>query len=160
MATPTILFWKLILSGDCRVASVINQNRIGSLYAHTTGHPSVRPGCCQTFSEKVPHGRDIGIVIDKLDRDKTRIRLPPNQTLAGDPAGNFFFPGVLFSLVDSACDLAVLQTLNRFVPIATLDMRIDHLAPAPMSADLIKYSIFRLSDAWSATWLCRLSMVE
>ncbi len=89
------------------------------------------------FSEKMPHGRDIGMVIDGLDRNKTRIRLPPNPTLAGDPAGNFFFPGILFSLADSACGLAVFQALNRFVPIATLDMRIDHLAPAPMNADLI-----------------------
>ena len=77
------------------------------------------------------------MVIDKLDRDKTRIRLPPNPTLAGDPAGNFFFPGVLFSVADSACGLAVFQALNRFIPIATLDMRIDHLAPATMNADLI-----------------------
>lgn len=89
------------------------------------------------FSEKMPHGRDIGMVIDTLDGDKTRIRLPPNPTLAGDPAGNFFFPGILFSLADSACGLAVFQALNRFVPIATLDMRIDHLAPAPLNADLI-----------------------
>lgn len=89
------------------------------------------------FSEKMPHGRDIGMMIDKLDGDKTRIRLPPNPTLAADPAGNFFFPGILFSLADSACGLAVFQALNRFVPIATLDMRIDHLAPATMDADLI-----------------------
>ena len=100
----------------------------------------------ELFSEKMPHGRDIGMVIDGLDREKTRIRLPPNPTLAGDPAGNFFFPGILFSLADSACGLAVFQALNRFVPIATLDMRIDHLAPATMDADLIAEALcYRLT---------------
>jgi len=90
------------------------------------------------FSKHMPHGRDVGMCLDDQAADgKTRMHLPPQQFLAGDPAASFFFPGVMFSLADSACGLAVFRALGRFVPIATLDMRIDHLAPATMDADLI-----------------------
>lgn len=90
------------------------------------------------FSKHMPHGRDVGMCLDDLAADgKTRMHLPPQQFLSGDPAASFFFPGVMFSLADSACGLAVFRALGRFVPIATLDMRIDHLAPATMDADLI-----------------------
>lgn len=74
---------------------------------------------------------------DRTPDGRTRMRLPPASRLSGDPGGKFFFPGVLFSLADSACGLAVFRAVGRFIPIATLDMRIDHLAPASMDADLI-----------------------
>jgi len=90
------------------------------------------------FAQHMPHGRDIGMRLDDAAADgKTRMSLPAQAFLAGDAAARFFFPGVLFSLADSACGLAVFRALGRFVPIATLDMRIDHLAPATMDADLI-----------------------
>lgn len=90
------------------------------------------------FAQHMPHGRDIGIRLDERAADgKTRMGLHAQAFLAGDPAASFFFPGVMFSLADSACGLAVFRALGRFVPIATLDMRIDHLAPATMDADLI-----------------------
>jgi len=90
------------------------------------------------FSSRIPHALDIGMVFEDASPDgKTRMRLPPQPQLSGDPGGKFFFNGVLFSLADSACGLAVLRSLGQFVPIATLDMRIDHFAPASMDADLI-----------------------
>jgi acyl-coenzyme A thioesterase PaaI-like protein len=90
------------------------------------------------FSQHMPHGRDIGMRLEDLAADgKTRMSLPAQPFLAGDAGASFFFPGVMFSLADSACGLAVFRALGRFVPIATLDMRIDHLAPATMDADLI-----------------------
>lgn len=90
------------------------------------------------FARHMPHGRDIGMFLDERTPDgKTRMRLAPSPRLSGDAGSKFFFPGALFSLADSACGLAVFRAVGRFVPIATLDMRIDHLAPAPMDADLI-----------------------
>ncbi len=90
------------------------------------------------FAQHMPHGRDVGMRLENLAADgKTRMSLPAQDFLAGDPGASFFFPGVMFSLADSACGLAVFRALGRFVPIATLDMRIDHLAPATMDADLV-----------------------
>jgi uncharacterized protein (TIGR00369 family) len=90
------------------------------------------------FAQHMPHGLDTGMCLDDIGADgKTRMHLPAQDFIAGDPAGQFFFPGVMFSLADSACGLAVFRSLGRFAPIATLDMRVDHLAPATMDADLI-----------------------
>lgn len=90
------------------------------------------------FSQHMPHGRDVGMVLDERAPDgRTRMRLPAQALLSGDPGGKFFFPGALFSLADSACGLAVFRAVGRYLPIATLDMRIDHLAPATMDADLV-----------------------
>ncbi len=90
------------------------------------------------FSQHMPHGRDIGMVLDERAPDgRTRMRLPAQGLLSGDPGGKFFFPGALFSLADSACGLAVFRAMGRYLPIATLDMRIDHLAPATMDADMV-----------------------
>lgn len=90
------------------------------------------------FATHMPHGRDIGMQLEEPAFDgRTRMRLPAQPFLSGDAGAKFFFPGVLFSLADSACGMAVFRALGRFVPIATLDMRIDHLAPATMDADLI-----------------------
>jgi acyl-coenzyme A thioesterase PaaI-like protein len=102
-----------------------------------TSAPSVE-AMAQLFAQRVPHGRDIGMRIDNTAPDgRTRMRLAAQTFLAADPAGTFFFPGMMFSLADSACGLAVLRALGYFVPIATLDMRIDHLVPATMDGDLI-----------------------
>ncbi|MBZ4210156.1 MAG: PaaI family thioesterase [Rhodoferax sp.] len=90
------------------------------------------------FAQHMPHGRDIGMQMDAPSADgRTRMHLPPQPFLSGDASANFFFPGVLFSMADTACGMAVFRALGRYVPIATIDMRIDHLAPATMDADLV-----------------------
>ncbi|MEJ8822214.1 PaaI family thioesterase [Variovorax humicola] len=94
-------------------------------------------GFAVSFARRMPHGHDIGMRLEEASADgKTRMCLSPQPYLAGDNCGAFFFPGVLFSLADSASGMAVFKALDRVVPIATLDMRIDHLAPATMDADL------------------------
>ncbi|MDM0110947.1 PaaI family thioesterase [Variovorax sp. J22R133] len=101
------------------------------------------------FSSRIPHSLDIGMVFEDASPDgKTRMRLPPQPHLSGDRGGAFFFNGVLFSLADSACGLAVLRSLGQFVPIATLDMRIDHFSPATMDADLVAVAeVYRMTQS-------------
>ena len=94
------------------------------------------------FAQHMPHGQDIGMQMDAPSADgRTRMRLPPQPFLSGDASANFFFPGVLFSMADTACGMAVFRALGRYVPIATIDMRIDHLAPATMDADLVPATV-------------------
>ncbi len=93
------------------------------------------------LAQHMPHGRDIGMRLgDPAADGKTIMTLSAQNLLAGDPGANFFFPGVMFSLADSACAVAVLRALKFFVPIATLDVRIVYLAPATMDADLVAVS--------------------
>ncbi len=90
------------------------------------------------FARHMPHGQDIGMQMDGSSADgRTRMHLPAQPFLSGDATASFFFPGVLFSMADTACGMAVFRALGRYTPIATIDMRIDHLAPATMDADLL-----------------------
>jgi len=45
--------------------------------------------------------------------------------------------GVIATLVDGSCGLALLGHLGRFEPIATLDLRIDYLRPATAHQSVI-----------------------
>jgi acyl-coenzyme A thioesterase PaaI-like protein len=77
------------------------------------------------FDQHMPHGRDIGMVLDERTSDgRTRMRLPARPFLSGDRGMTFFFPGALFSLTDAACSLAVFRGLGRtqvFVARSTSD---------------------------------------
>jgi len=90
------------------------------------------------IEQHMPHTIDIGMKVD-LDSPsgKIRMRIPAQPMLAADPDGRFFFPGVLFSLADTACGLAASRSLERPEPMSTLDLRIDYLAPASLKHDLV-----------------------
>lgn len=83
------------------------------------------------FCERVPHGRDLGIVILPTDGLLVRMRLMPKPHLldvAGVPA---ICSSVLFSIADAAAGLAVFTATKTLTPIATLDLRMNYLRPAP-----------------------------
>lgn len=87
---------------------------------------------------QMPHPVDVGMKVD-LDSPpgKIRMRLAAQPALAADPEHCFFFPGILFSLADTACGFAAGRRLERPEPMSTLDMRIDYLGPAPLTRDLV-----------------------
>lgn len=90
------------------------------------------------IEQQMPHPVDVGMKVD-LDSapGKIRMRIPAQPMLAADPDERFFFPGILFSLADTACGLAAGRRLERAEPMSTLDMRIDYLAPAPLGQELV-----------------------
>lgn len=90
------------------------------------------------IEQHMPHTIDVGMKVD-LDSPpgKIRMRITAQPKLAADPDERFFFPGVLFSLADTACGLAAGCSLERPEPMSTLYLRIDYLAPAPLKHDLV-----------------------
>lgn len=92
----------------------------------------------QIVERDMPHSRDVGMKVDLDSPPGTvRMRIPAQPMLAADPEERFFFPGILFSLADTACGLAAGRKLERPEPMSTLDLRIDYLAPAPLQHDLV-----------------------
>lgn len=86
----------------------------------------------------MPHANDIGMTVDVAGPPgKLRMRVAAQPMLGADPDGDFFFPSILFSLADSVCGLAIALTVKRLEPMATLDMRIDHVAPALLGDDIV-----------------------
>ena len=90
------------------------------------------------IEQHMPHSIDVGMKVDLASPPgKIRMRIVAQPMLAADPDERFFFPGVLFSLADTACGLAAGRSLERPEPMSTLDLRIDYLAPAPLKHDLV-----------------------
>jgi uncharacterized protein (TIGR00369 family) len=83
------------------------------------------------FCDAVPHSRDLGMEILPMEGDSVRMRAPPQPHLLGDAGTATICSSVLYSLADSVGGLAVLTATRALEPIATLDLRMNYLRPAP-----------------------------
>ncbi|HEU0031125.1 MAG TPA: PaaI family thioesterase [Kofleriaceae bacterium] len=82
------------------------------------------------FSKNVPHNRALGMKIVDIAPGTAVFELPYDAKLVGNPDTGVIHGGAITALLDGASGAAVFATLTEFVPIATLDLRIDYLRPA------------------------------
>tara|TARA_R110002072_G_scaffold299006_1_gene473800 strand:- start:5312 stop:5989 length:678 start_codon:yes stop_codon:yes gene_type:complete len=83
------------------------------------------------FTEQLPHGRDLGMKVVRVEDNQASIRLSPQPWMfEGDDDREEVCTSILYSLADSACGLAVFAEAQELTPIATLDLRMDYLRPA------------------------------
>jgi uncharacterized protein (TIGR00369 family) len=82
------------------------------------------------FSRNVPHNKALGMEILEMTPREALFRLPYDAKLVGNPDTGVIHGGAITALLDGASGAAVFATLVDFVPIATLDLRIDYLRPA------------------------------
>ncbi len=78
----------------------------------------------------VPHAREIGMKLERVEAGRIIMSLPYDERLIGNPETGVLHGGVITTLVDMACGMAVWSSLDEMAPIATLDLRIDYLHPA------------------------------
>ena len=76
------------------------------------------------------HGGFIGLAYHAHGPDWIEIALPWRDDLVGDEASGVLASGPIISLLDNATSLSVWARKKRFVPQATLDLRIDYLRAA------------------------------
>lgn len=93
----------------------------------------------ESVKASVPHNRELGLtLIDfKHRRGEATMRLPYSPRLAGDAESGVLHGGVITTLMDAACGMAVMIKLGVDAPIATVDLRIDYLKPATAQRDVI-----------------------
>jgi uncharacterized protein (TIGR00369 family) len=89
------------------------------------------------FFGAVPHNISLGIEVRSLGRDSAELVLPFAPFLIGDPERQLIHGGPITALVDAACGAAVFQALPSPAPIATLDLRVDHLRAALAGHDIV-----------------------
>lgn len=121
-------------------------------------HP-VLDDLSRTFVAGTPHMRESGMAITALSTGRGTMVLPARADWVGDPVRQVLHPGVLTVLADSACGLAVGAALDKRVPYATLDLRMDYLRPAGPDHDvhceahcyrLTRSVAFARADVWQA----------
>jgi uncharacterized protein (TIGR00369 family) len=89
------------------------------------------------FNAGIPHNKALGISILEMTREKTVFRLPYDAKLVGNPDTGVLHGGPITALLDGASGAAVFAALTTWVPIATLDLRIDYLRPAEPPKDVL-----------------------
>lgn len=83
------------------------------------------------------HTHALGFAFAGLDGDRVRLRVPWREDLVGDPDTGVLAGGLVTALLDHVGGLAVWIALDRFEPIATLDLRVDYMRAAEPRRDLI-----------------------
>lgn len=92
----------------------------------TAYHQALRTG----FGTMIPHVSELGIELLQVDAEAASARLPVRPDFIGDPERARVHTGVITALIDSVMGVAVLARAGAPVPIATLDLRVDHLHAA------------------------------
>ena len=88
-------------------------------------------------ARQVGHGRALGMELRASGDSWTELALPWREQLVGVPASGILASGAIVSLVDTASGMSVWVTIDRFVPVVTLDLRLDYLRPAVKGETII-----------------------
>ena len=86
--------------------------------------------------DNVPHARAIGLEVVKAEKAMCLMKVPYAPHLVGNPDTGVVHGGVITSMLDNACGVAVQMALTDPTPIATLDLRIDYMRPATPKLDI------------------------
>lgn len=79
---------------------------------------------------KIGHSGWLGMTYSRHGAGWVELELPYSEKLIGDPASGVLASGPIISLMDNATSMSVWTTIRRFVPQATLDLRIDYMRAA------------------------------
>jgi uncharacterized protein (TIGR00369 family) len=90
--------------------------------------------------DAVPHNRALGLEVVKIRDREVWLKLPYRLDLVGNPETGVLHGGAVASMMDAAAGLAAMARLGRAMNIATLDLRIDYLKPAPAGRDVIVHA--------------------
>jgi uncharacterized protein (TIGR00369 family) len=86
------------------------------------------------MSQGVPQAAALGMEFVSVEGGVGTLRVPWRADLVGDPDTQVIAGGVVTSLLDHVCGLAVQAGRALPTPTATLDLRIDYLRPAKPGA--------------------------
>jgi uncharacterized protein (TIGR00369 family) len=87
------------------------------------------------MSRQTPHAVALGIELVSLEPGAAVLKVGYRADLVGDPQTGVLAGGVITSLLDQVCGLAVGS--RRHDAIATLDLRIDYMRPAEPGRDVM-----------------------
>ena len=85
----------------------------------------------------VPHAAAVGLSLVSVEKGIAVVKLPYDEKLVGNPDTGVVHGGVITTLLDNCCGIAVGMSLGEMRPIATLDLRIDYMKPATPKLDIL-----------------------
>ncbi|MEM0985514.1 MAG: PaaI family thioesterase [Pseudomonadota bacterium] len=107
------------------------------------------------FMETVPWANALGFELVKVERARAIARVAWREDLVGDAETGVMAGGVITSILDNICGVAISAALDTFKSMATLDLRIDYMRPGEKGRDIIAeaecYHVTR-SVAFTRAW--------
>src|SRR5262245_4968831 len=91
----------------------------------------------QGMVQSVPFNGALNLSVVDAEVGVATVRLPYRLELVGNPATGALHGGIITSLIDATCGMAVILKMQRARRVATLDLRIDYLRPAKAPLDVI-----------------------
>ncbi|ASM73132.1 PaaI family thioesterase [Pseudosulfitobacter pseudonitzschiae] len=82
------------------------------------------------FIEAIPHARDLGMKLLKLEGGVAVISMPYDKKLAGNPVTGVIHGGAVSALMDTCSGAAVMSHPSAPAGTATIDLRIDYMRSA------------------------------
>ncbi|MBX7513182.1 PaaI family thioesterase [Qipengyuania sp. GH38] len=104
------------------------------------------PRAATPFLTSRGHSGWLGLTYSDHGEDWVELNLPWRTDLLGEEGQQVLASGPIMSLMDMASGLAIWKTMDRFEPIATLDLRVDYVRPAREGA-----SVFGRSQCYRLT---------
>ena len=104
------------------------------------------PRAATPFLTSRGHSGWLGLTYSDHGEDWVELTLPWRTDLLGEEGQQVLASGPIMSLMDMASGLAIWKTMDRFEPIATLDLRVDYVRPAREGA-----SVFGRSQCYRLT---------
>ncbi|MBT9382596.1 PaaI family thioesterase [Pseudooceanicola sp. CBS1P-1] len=89
-----------------------------------------REDFARAFTERLPHARAIGLVVEEIAEGRARAWIPYDPRLVGDPETGVMAGGTVFTLLDTTCGAAVVGHPLSGGVTATLDLRLDYMRAA------------------------------
>ena len=106
--------------------------------------PDERRSVCAVMTagmkSRVPQNRALGLEIVDYGEAEVWMRMPYAPHLVGNPASGVLHGGAVTTLLDAACGFATMLALGGPSAIATLDLRVDWLKPAPPGLAVIAHT--------------------
>ncbi|OUR79911.1 hypothetical protein A9Q83_02910 [Alphaproteobacteria bacterium 46_93_T64] len=94
----------------------------------------------------IPHCADIGVKVEEISEAGVVMSLPYDDRFVGNPVSGVLHGGIITTLIDSASGMCIYVKMQKYIPIATLDLRIDYLKSAVPGRDVFaKATCYRLS---------------
>ena len=84
----------------------------------------------QALIQGSPQANALGCQLVSVEHAEAVLRLPYREDLIGDPDTGVIAGGAVTTLLDHTLGQAVWAALPEYIPIATLDLRIDYMRPA------------------------------
>jgi uncharacterized protein (TIGR00369 family) len=84
-----------------------------------------------------PQTAALGFRLVSVEPLRGTIEVPWREDLVGDPDTGVIAGGIITTLLDHTCGLAIVSSRADRLPTATLDLRIDYMRPAAPRAGVI-----------------------